>query len=410
MAFPVNPFFSKARGGYTSTVEMLKQIAIDITAYSQQMETRVMRDVKALEWDFNGNQFYQILFECFEVNSYDDPENPGTTIKEEVNKWYITMLAESPPQVGIQGGGGTIKVYTTTPTQLYIDTTYTGGDDKGFVDIGLDEGFADATDGLSGSWQTKDTPWMDWYFGDPSEASRVTPSTTPCGYRVTWCERGFFFMIWREGSDHNGSKFSWGVCQRAVDKQGRVMNIGKNPVFTAFCSKGDISKFVIRENDVPRPSPIRSATENSEDSLKIMNDKEMVATTEYGKYVVFFPSNVNTPRYTYREELDLIGYTSADVISQDLNVDLEVFGGRKKYKAMHANGPHNTKMRLMVLVGEQFPNGVDADGKTIWDSNAPGPNTQKEDGEKFFNPDLELFPEPEIDDNIFSSSNPGGGT
>jgi hypothetical protein len=63
------------------------------------------------------------------------------------------------------------------------------------------------------------------------------------------------------------------------------------------------------------------------------------------------PNRLNTQRYAYTDELDLIGYTSADVISQDSDVPVTVYGesSPRKYKAMKTSGPNNTGFRILVL-------------------------------------------------------------
>jgi hypothetical protein len=83
-----------------------------------------------------------------------------------------------------------------------------------------------------------------------------------------------------------------------------------------------------------------------------MNARQQVAISENNKYVITFPNGLNTSRYAYTHELDMIAYTSADVVSEGTNVPITVYGeGTPRiYKAMPSNGPNNTGMRMLVLV------------------------------------------------------------
>ena len=70
------------------------------------------------------------------------------------------------------------------------------------------------------------------------------------------------------------------------------------------------------------------------------------------KYLVTFPNRLNTDRYVYTEELDQFAYTSADVIGEGSEVAVTVYGEGtpRVYRALKANGPLNTGMRLLMLV------------------------------------------------------------
>ena len=95
----------------------------------------------------------------------------------------------------------------------------------------------------------------------------------------------------------------------------------------------------------------RRADINQADSDAIINRVNQVSLSEDGKYIVTFPARLNTTRYCYSYELDMIGITSADVVSQDIDVPINVYGesSSRIYKAMHATGINNTGMRVLVL-------------------------------------------------------------
>jgi hypothetical protein len=109
--------------------------------------------------------------------------------------------------------------------------------------------------------------------------------------------------------------------------------------------------YTVRETDVFAPSVQRLATVDSPDSKLIINGKQQVAIAEGNVYVVSFLNGFTTGRYAYREELDLLTYTSADVISQYSNVAVSIYGETvsRQYKAMLANLPDNSGMRILIL-------------------------------------------------------------
>lgn len=181
----------------------------------------------------------------------------------------------------------------------------------------------------------------------------LSQSSYPMSYRLTVSDRGFALFVWEEGSDADGNKFSWIIAQRAVDsKTGATYVTGKSPVWCLYSLNNFVWKRVIREADVLKPSLAVTALANTEDSRMVINGEAAVAIDEDNKYIVMFPNGLNTARYAYSHELDLIGYTSADVVSQRSEVPLTVYGETtpRIYKAMSANGPNNTKMRLLILI------------------------------------------------------------
>lgn len=184
----------------------------------------------------------------------------------------------------------------------------------------------------------------------PSSADKAA---YPMSYRLTVSRQGFVLYVWLHDSDKVGGKFSWVCVQRPVDSQtGETLVTGKAPVFCVFSTGNKINRFVVREVDVLRPQNIVDATAHSEDSRAIINDKNQVAISEDSKYIITFPNGLNTPRYAYTHELDLIAYTSADVISAWAEVPLTVYGEAtpRTYKAMNASGAYNTGMRILMLM------------------------------------------------------------
>lgn len=126
----------------------------------------------------------------------------------------------------------------------------------------------------------------------------------------------------------------------------------KNTVFTP--DSVSIYKFVVSESDVFVPSRSVRADVDRVDSAAIINSQQQVAIASGNQYLVTIPNRLNTQRYAYTDELDLIGYTSSDVISQNSDVPVTVYGetNPRIYKAMKATGPNNTGVRILALISK----------------------------------------------------------
>lgn len=175
----------------------------------------------------------------------------------------------------------------------------------------------------------------------------------PMSYRMSLSDRGMWLGIWEDANTTETARsFNWVLVQRPVDRNtGDTLITGKAPVFCVNSIGGQMWQFTVRESDILRPGAIRSADSNTPDSEGIINSQTQVSLSEDGKYIVTFPSRLNTSRYRYPHELDMIGITSSDVVSQQSDVPLTVYGETtpRVYKAMQANGPDNTGMRVLVL-------------------------------------------------------------
>lgn len=213
----------------------------------------------------------------------------------------------------------------------------------------------------------------------------ATAASYPMSYRLAITPRGVMLVVWEEGQDATGNRFSWFCVQRPVDRNtGVVLADDVNTKCPVFCVYGlpdmyipaalrvdssggssssqpqvliperwesGVKKFVVRERDVLKPTPSVPASYDTADSNAIINAQQQVAITEDNKYVVIFPNRLNTPRYAYTHELDMLAFTSSDVISQWSDVPVTVYGEAqaRTYKAMLANGANNTNMRILVL-------------------------------------------------------------
>lgn len=184
-------------------------------------------------------------------------------------------------------------------------------------------------------------------------AEKDLSATFPMSYRLVITNRGIFLAIW-EGAvaDASGKNFSWVLVQRPVDRDsGETIIDGKAPVFCVNSVGNVIRRFVVREADRANASASHVATEDSTDASAIINSKKQVGVSEDNTYVVNFPSRLNTPRYAYTYELDMIGYTSASVVSNDTEIPVKLYGedDARTYFGMFANQLDNNGMRIVAL-------------------------------------------------------------
>lgn len=203
----------------------------------------------------------------------------------------------------------------------------------------------------------------DWIEGANLYTGGATENSAPLSYRMSISPRGIALCVWVEGEEDSGSKFSWIVIQRPVDNaNGSVLNAGKAPVFCVFSAGGgagdsvtsvnqNIHQFVVREADVNAPTVPVPACIASEDANAIINPLTQVSIAEGNQYVISIPNNLATQRHVYKHELDMIAYTSADVVAQNANVALTLYGegSARTFTALNANGSNNTGMRILFL-------------------------------------------------------------
>lgn len=197
----------------------------------------------------------------------------------------------------------------------------------------------------------------------------VDPRAIPLSYRLSISNHGISFFVWAEAFDRAGDCFSWFTVQRPVDRNGAVVTTGKTPLFCVFAWAGggstdvalnedqaavgsNIQHFVVYESDVNAPTkPIPSCI-NYPDSKAIINNIQQVALAEDNEFVISFPQGICTQRYKYPYELDMIAFTSADVVSQNQQVPITVYGEaqQRNFIGMQANFPNNTGMRMLCLI------------------------------------------------------------
>ena len=229
--------------------------------------------------------------------------------------------------------------------------------------------------------------------------------TYPMSYTLSISTRGFVLMV-GEQNDTSGIQQSWLCVQRPVDNlTGAEVVTGHTPVHCMYATctfvidnpqinydiavkaandQGtqvaahkpktfNVRRFVVREDDIVSPYPLPRylkdefaknqdyaeggwyfgipADEHTVDFNAVMNSKQQVSITEDNKYVITFPSGLNTSRFAYTHELDMIAYTSADVVARNAEVSITVYGedNPRVYVAGPSSGPNNTGVRMLVL-------------------------------------------------------------
>lgn len=195
-----------------------------------------------------------------------------------------------------------------------------------------------------------------------NRTSRVTLGTNgatdlsdsfPMTYSLSITPRGVVLCVWEDYvSDSGAVAISWVLIQRPVNREtGAVIIDGKSPVFCVFGVNNKLRRFIARESDVLRPSDPVDAIIDTDYNNAIINGLEQVSISEGNRYVVNFPSRLNTTRYAYTYELDMLGYTSADVVSENTDVPVRVYNEQadRKYVSLVANGPNNTGMRIVTI-------------------------------------------------------------
>lgn len=188
----------------------------------------------------------------------------------------------------------------------------------------------------------------------PTDPTKDLSANYPMSYQLSITGRGIFLSVWEGAmSDVSGNYFSWLLVQRPVDRDtGATIITGKAPVFCVSSVGNKVQRFVVRESDVTKPTWPVSAVSDQPDAAAIINDKIQVAVSEDNQYVVSFPSRLNTPRYAYTYELDMIGYTSATVVSQNTEIPLTLYSEStpRNYAAVHSNMENSNGMRIVALV------------------------------------------------------------
>lgn len=268
--------------------------------------------------------------------------------------WHIYIVASDENDF--------LDFYVCTPTNIIFNET-------GGVTVAKNGGSTNSTSRCgflfknnqteSGSNSNHVFSYSQWGFQNSDEEA------VPLSYQLSITDHGVAFCLWAEAYDNTGNKFGWFVVQRMVDSNtGAIVLAEKSPLFCVFSHNGGggsdlnvpevdgILKFIVRESDVNTPTFPVSAVKDTADSARIINSIQQTSIFEDGKFIINFPRSLNTQRYSYPFELDMLAYASADVTSQFAEHEVTVYGEAqaRKYKAMQANHANNKGMRIYLQV------------------------------------------------------------
>lgn len=193
---------------------------------------------------------------------------------------------------------------------------------------------------------------------------------------ISITDRGIFFGVWNTDTQDTGKYFSWFLIEYPVMKdtgkvRGRTTATADSltPLFCIFSSPANdtyvpaYGKVIVRERDdgipskIYRPTTVRDSSgvivsmEDAEDHPNFINPHKQVCFDENGNYIATFISDLTTRRYFYPDELDMVATVSADLVGYGQELQFTVYGEAqpRTYVALHANGPNNTGMKILVL-------------------------------------------------------------
>lgn len=243
---------------------------------------------------------------------------------------------------------GDFDVCVATPIQIKVN----GDVSKYPVSSGGNMGRLTANGSTSESGS--DNAWFSAKLATGTSTSGTPDlAATPQSLMVVVAKHGLAVMRWTEGYDDSGKAFSWFCVQRGVNSSGEAHTLKKAPLWCLYSVAGTkVFQFVVRESDVNAPTQPKPAEVDDKDTNRIINVNQQISITEDEKFNLSIPRDLTTQRYFYPLELDLIGYTSSDVISQYSEAPVRMYGeaADRVYKAMNANGEKNTNMRVLFLV------------------------------------------------------------
>ena len=248
---------------------------------------------------------------------------------------------------GATAGAGAIKMAIANPQQIS-----TAGATTSYPGSAVDNLGTRVMGQLGNKWTPTNPVLGDTFINRQVQNSGYDLGTT-LSYLLVATPRGISLFVWEDASDAN-PRYSFFNVQVPVNKDTGVALITDNsPIFVVYeCDTSGPMKFVVNEKDVFRPAISKPADSDSVNSAAILNSQDQVAIAKGNKYLVTFPNRLNTDRYAYTEELDMFAYTSADVIGEESEIPVRVYGetSDRIYRAMKANKPNNAGMRLLLLV------------------------------------------------------------
>lgn len=281
----------------------------------------------------------------------------ASTIPNSATSFYLTATEDVDTQIADQPWGILISTsdvnrsisINVLPT-LQVDSSFSAAKRSATVEVGrLSE------DGLLTKNFATMTEW--------GMAADADLSVFPLAYDLVLTDHGIAFSTHAEGFDNTGVSHSWFVVQRGLTT-GETTAGELSPLFAIYCNAGgqqgdpdvlrpkSVQRFTVIEKNLNSATPSISAVMPTPDGFPIINPLQQVMLSEGNKAIVLFPQIINTHRFVYFTTLDLLGYTSADVISASSEVPLTPASVETIYRGMNANGRDNRGLRIMFPVRE----------------------------------------------------------
>jgi hypothetical protein len=244
-----------------------------------------------------------------------------------------------------------------------------------------------------------------WLNREPSVGGEAA---YPMSYALTMTNRGIFLGIWEDSQEeipqdgtidyaYGRSPFRWFLIQRSVDRVtghvrgGGALRQDNNPLVETsrcpvFCVSGtgapvETRKFIVRETDIASPSRKKFAGVQSIDNPPLLNTFPQQSLTESGEFIVTFLNNLNTPRFKYSDELDMLGTVSAEVLGAGTQINVDVYdeAHQREYTSLYSTERYGTGMRLVVLTKMGYDTSANASVNL-------GQNIAVEDSHAYYTP------------------------
>ena len=191
--------------------------------------------------------------------------------------------------------------------------------------------------------------------GEPHVDGEAYPMTV----YVASTNHGIAICVCAESVTNLGTAFSWFVAQRPVSNLGAVLET--SPVICVFSSGGGvdgdpdvldvdgIQMFTAIEADIGAATFHKSAVAFGPDSVPVINPLQQVALTRENKVLVYVAQSYNTARHVFPMQLDMLAYTSADVMSagSQQSIKFPFSATQVPYLALNANGKDQRGMRVL---------------------------------------------------------------
>lgn len=204
-----------------------------------------------------------------------------------------------------------------------------------------------------GSLNTEDSPRELGYWHRRRGLTGGAKYNRP--FSILFCAdtHGFAFAIWEHAVVNDVDRqLSWVVVQKPVDwETGIVIPTEHNPVmalsgvFNRY--HANIQQMLVRESDIPVPAPAITAIHNQYTRESVMHTVKLKEIAENRDYIIQYPNNFSTERFSYDGVFDLIGFANTDLVSANANLTMDVFNSRRTYHSMVSTEADNAGISVM---------------------------------------------------------------